>query len=181
MRDVFATAIAALAAVVAVGALLTGCGGGGADQKANKAYASGVCTVIGSWLKEARSLSTVPSNGVTKDSLGAKLNQFETATKTFVSQIKAVPVPNTSQGKTAKRGIDQLATSARGASAAVQTAVASLPANASIMQMTSALTTVLPEFQTLKAPSTKMASEVGATQPRTTCSVHLGVAEGPKQ
>jgi hypothetical protein len=142
----------ALPALVCVLVLLTGCGGGSSDQKANDAYASGVCTAIGSWLTEAKSLSTIPS-GITqikKDSLDAKLKLFETATRTFVSQIKAVPAPKTSEGKTAKQGIDQLTMSARGASAAVQTAVSSVPANASITQMMSALVTVLPEFQTLK-------------------------------
>jgi len=143
----------ALLLTVWIVVIAAGCGGGSSDQKANEAYARGVCTAIGRWLTEAKSLSTIPSGGVAqikKASLEAKLRQFESATRTFVSQMKAVPVPKTSEGKLAKQGIDHLEMSARGASAAVQTAVSSVPANASITQLLPALVTVLPEFQTLK-------------------------------
>jgi hypothetical protein len=96
------------ALVVVVGVLLAGCGGGNSDQRANLAYANGVCTTIGNWLTEVKSINTLPPLAeITKASIIAKLNHFEKATRRFVSQIKAVPAPNTAEGRAAKRKIDQ--------------------------------------------------------------------------
>lgn len=128
-----------------------GCGGSSADQKANEAYASGVCTAVGSWVGQVKSLATVPTGGISKDSLDVKLNEFETATQNLVSQIKALPAPNTSEGKTAKQQIDELATQVKTTSAAVKSAASKLPANASLTQMISALSSLVPQFHTLES------------------------------
>jgi hypothetical protein len=144
-----AVAVAMLLAVLAL--VAAGCGGGHSDQKANEAYASGVCTAIGTWATEVKSLATVPTGGITKASLDAKLSQFETATKKLISQVKAVPPPNTSEGQTAKKQIDQLASQVQTTSTAVKSAASKLPANATVAQMVSALSTLVPQFQTLKS------------------------------
>ena len=129
-----------------------GCGGGGnSDKKANEAYANGVCTAIGTWATEVKSLATVPTGGITKASLDAKLSQFETATKKLISQIKAVPPPNTSGGQTAKKQIYQLSSQVQTTSTPVKSAASKLPANATVPEMVSALSTLLPQFQTLKS------------------------------
>jgi hypothetical protein len=144
----------ALAVAVLLSALAfvaVSCGGGNSDKKANEAYANGVCTAIGTWTTEVKSLTTVPAGGVTKSSLDAKLSQFETATKTLISQIKAVPPPNTSEGQTAKKQINQLASQIQTTSAAVKSAASKLPANATVTQMVSALATLVPQFQTLQS------------------------------
>jgi hypothetical protein len=141
----------ALVAVVVAAALLTGCGGGNSDQKANDAYASGVCTAIGNWLTEVKSVDTVFFSGITKASIGAKLNHFETATKQFVSQIKAIPAPNTSEGRATKKEIDrQLIPSAQGESTSAKTVASTIAANGSMTQVVAALA-ALPDYQTLKA------------------------------
>jgi len=134
-----------------LGFVAAGCGGGNSDQKANEAYASGVCTAIGTWTTEVKSLTTVPSGGVTKASLDAKLTQFETATKTMVSQIKAVPPPNTSEGQTAKKQIDQMTSQVQTTSAAVKSAFSKLPANASVAEIVSSLSKLVPQFEALKS------------------------------
>jgi hypothetical protein len=98
----------ALVVVLASAALLTGCGGASPQQKANEAYASSVCKTIGSWLTKVKSSEYLPSPaGITKASIDAGLNRFETATRQFVSRIKAVPAPRTADGRAAKRKIDQ--------------------------------------------------------------------------
>ena len=137
-----------LSALALIGA---GCGGGHSDKKANEAYANGVCTAIGTWATEVKSLATVPTGGITKASLDAKLSQFETATKKLVSQIKAVPPPNTSEGQTAKKQIDQLASQVQTTSTAVTSAASKLPANATVAQMVSGLSKLVPQFQALKS------------------------------
>jgi hypothetical protein len=143
----------ALVMLLSVLALVAaGCGGGGnSDKKANEGYASGVCTAIGSWTSEAKSLASVPSGGITKASVEARLSLFETATKKLISQIKAAPAPNTSEGQTAKKQIDQLATQVQAMSAAVKSAASKLPANATVAQIVSELSKLTPQFQTLKS------------------------------
>ena len=59
--------------VLATAALLTGCGGSSRDQKANDAYASGVCTALGSWLTEVENVDTIPPSGTTKASIDGQL------------------------------------------------------------------------------------------------------------
>ena len=145
-----AVTVGVLLSVLALAA--AGCGGGGnSDKKANEAYANGVCTAIGTWATEVKSLATVPTGGITKASLDAKLSQFESATKKLTSQIKAVPPPNTSEGQTAKKQIDQLASQVQTTSTAVKSATSKLPATATVAQMVSALSTLVPQFQTLQS------------------------------
>jgi hypothetical protein len=150
-------------AVVLVAALLAGCGGGNSDRKANEAYASAVCTAVGSWLTEVRSVDTIPSlSGITKASLDAKLTRFETATKHFVSQLRALPAPNTSEGRAAKKDIDRrLIASAQGESNSARTVASTIVANGGMTQLVAALA-ALPDYRTLRA-TTQQTLTVGAT------------------
>jgi hypothetical protein len=141
-------------------ATAAGCGGG-SDKKANQAYATGVCTAIGNWANEVRSLATIPSGGVSTASLQKKLTQFETATKTLVAEIKSVPAPNTSDGQAAKKQIDQLAGQVESTTAAVKSAAATLPANPTVTEVASALSALAPQFKTLQ---TAARSTVSALQ-----------------
>jgi len=131
--------------------IAAGCGGGNSDKQANEAYANSVCTAVDTWATEVKSLATVPSSGITKASLDAKLSQFETATRKLVSQIKGAPAPNTSEGQAAKKQIDQLAKQVQTTSTAVKSSVLQLPANASLPQMVTALSKLVPQFQTLQS------------------------------
>jgi hypothetical protein len=144
MRSVIA--LAALAS--ALGLVAAGCGGG-SDKKANEAYADNVCTAIGTWQQDVKSIATNFSGGISKASLQTKLTQFETATKNLVSQIKAVPPPDTSQGQDAKKQVDQLATEVQTTTSAVKSTAAKIPANATVAQTASALSTLAPQLQTL--------------------------------
>lgn len=155
--------VPALAAVLAAAALLAGCGGGSADSKANEAYASGVCTAVGNWLTAVERADTAPPvGGITKASIEAKLHRFETATNHFVSQLGAVPAPNTSEGRAAKREIDgQLIPSARGESTAAKTVVSTIDAGGGMTQLAAALAT-LPDYRTLKA-KTQQTLTLGAS------------------
>ena len=57
-----------------------GCGGSSSDTKANEAYANSVCTAIGGWTTQVKSIASDMSGGVSKATLQAKLTQVETAT-----------------------------------------------------------------------------------------------------
>lgn len=125
-----------------------GCGGR-SDKKANEAYANGVCSAIGSWSREVKSIATDFSGGVSKASLDAKLAQFETATRNLVSQIKAVPPPNTSRGQAARKQIDQFESQVETTTSAVTSTAAQIPANATVTQAVSKLSTLAPQLQML--------------------------------
>lgn len=148
----------ALMVVIAAAALLTGCGGGKSDHKANEAYASSVCTTIGSWLTEIKTVDTLSSPaGITKASIEAKLNHFETATMRFVSHIKAIPAPNTSEGRMAKRKIDQspLIPGAQGEIATAKTISSTVAAATNTVEVFGALG-ALPEFRDMKTTAQSM-------------------------
>ena len=80
--------ILALLAVLVLAA--AGCGGS-SDTKANEAYANSVCSAIGNWEQQIKSIATSFIGGVSQASFQASITQAEAATKTLVTQIKAVP------------------------------------------------------------------------------------------
>ena len=57
----------------ALALVVAGCGGGNSDKKANEAYANSVCTALGSWVTEVKSLATVPTGGIDQASINASL------------------------------------------------------------------------------------------------------------
>ena len=100
--------LAGVLAAVLAGLVLAGCGGSSSDTKANETYADGVCTAVASWEQSIKDIATDFSGGISKASLQKKLDQAQTATNTLVSDIKAVPPPDTDEGKAAKQQLDQL-------------------------------------------------------------------------
>ena len=98
--------VVAVASVLALA--VVGCGGGSSDSsKANEAYATSVCTAIGSWEQQVKSIASDLSGGISQASIEAKATQVGTATKNLATQIKAIPPPNTDEGQAAKQQLDQ--------------------------------------------------------------------------
>ena len=148
-RSTAATALLAL--LVAVMTLVAaGCGSSNSsDKKASEAYANSVCSAIGSWEQQIKSIATNFSGGLSQASLQAKVTQAQAATKTLANEIKAVPPPNTSQGQAAKQQLDQLSTDATNTVTAAQSAVTQLQGNASAATITSAVIALAPQVQNL--------------------------------
>jgi hypothetical protein len=140
--------LAILVGVLAV--VLSGCGGKSADQKANEAYASGVCTAIGSWETQVKNIvGSISVTNLSKSGLQSKVTQIESATKTLVTDIKAVPPPNTSDGQAAKTQIDQLDTEVTSTVNSAKSAVAQIPSDASATALATALAPLAPQFASL--------------------------------
>ncbi len=145
-----ATAVPMLALLAVLALVAAGCGGSSSDTKANDAYASGVCSAIGSWVQQIKSVtSSGLTGGISMASLQSKIAQAETATKTLAKQIKAVPPPNTSEGQAAKAQVDQFSSDAASTVTTAQTAVASIPANASATTVAAALVPLAPQVKGL--------------------------------
>jgi len=142
--------VAALPALVAVLVLVVAGCGKSADQKANEAYANSVCTAIGDWETQVKSIVTdLSSSSLSKASLQSKMTQVESATKTLVTQIKAVPPPNTSEGQAAKQQIDQFSTEVTTTVSSVKSAVAQIPSGASATTIASTLAPLAPQVKSL--------------------------------
>jgi hypothetical protein len=133
---------------VSAALVAAGCGGSSSDTKANKAYADSVCTAIGSWQQQIKSIASDFSGGISKSSLQAKLQQAQAAT-TLVTQIKTVPPPNSSQGQAAKQQIDQLTSDAKMTVNAAQTSVAQIPDNASAKTILTEVIALAPQVKSL--------------------------------
>ena len=143
-------AAAPMLAMLAVLALVaSGCGGSSSDTQANDAYASSVCSAIGSWEQQIKTIATDFSGGLSKASLQSKITQAGTATKTLATQIKAVPPPNTSDGQAAKKQADQLSSQLTSTVDSAKSAVASIPTNASAVTVAAALAPLAPQVKGL--------------------------------
>jgi hypothetical protein len=103
-----------------------------------------------------KDIATSLSGGVSQAALQTKVTQAEDATNTLVSQIKAVPPPDSSEGQAAKQQLDQLTTDINNTIAAAQTASASIQANASVAAVSAVVATLAPQVQSL-ASETKSA------------------------
>ena len=144
---VLATALSMVAA---------GCGGKSSDTEANEAYADNVCTAIGTWQEQIRSIATDFSGGISEASLQAKVTQAESATKTMVNQIKAVSPPNTSEGQAAKQQLDQLSSDIENTVNSAKTSLGQIQGNASPATLSGAVATLAPQVKSL-ANETKSA------------------------
>ena len=154
---VTAAAILALLAVLTL--VAAGCGGS-SDTKANEAYANSVCTAIGNWEQQIKSIATSFSGGVSEAALQTKVTQAESATKTLLTQIRAVPPPDSSQGQAAKQQLDQLSTDINNTVDAANTALTELQANPSAAAVSATVATLAPQVQSLASETNSAISSL---------------------
>jgi hypothetical protein len=125
-----------------------GCGKS-SDTKANEAYADSVCTAIGMWEQQIKSVASDLTSGISKSTLQAKVTQAESATQTLVDQIKAVPPPDTEQGQAAKQQLDQLTSDITNAVDAGKKALTQIEGNASAATIAASVALIAPQVQGL--------------------------------
>ena len=154
---VTAAAILALLAVLTL--VAAGCGGS-YDTKANEAYANSVCSAIGNWEQQIKSIATSFSGGVSEAALQTKVTQAESATKTLLTQIRAVPPPDSSQGQAAKQQLDQLSTDINNTVDAANTALTELQANPSAAAVSATVATLAPQVQSLASETNSAISSL---------------------
>jgi hypothetical protein len=135
--------------VVALLALVAAGCGKSSETKANEAYADSVCTAIGTWEQEIKSIPASLSGNISKASLESAIAKAVSATQTMVTQVKAVSPPNTSQGQAAKQQLDQLTTHVTTTVDAAKTAAGQIQANASASTITAAVAAFAPQVQNL--------------------------------
>jgi hypothetical protein len=143
---------AAALLLVLAGALAlaaAGCGGKSADEQASEAYANSVCDAVAGWETQVESIATDLSGGISEASLRSKVTQVESATRSVVKEIKAVPAPDSSQGQATREQLDQLSTDLTTTVAAIRAAAAGLESDASAMTIAAAAVTLAPQVTSL--------------------------------
>jgi hypothetical protein len=133
----------------AVPALLAAGCGGNSDTKANEAYANSVCSAIGSWGQEIKSIASTFSGSISKATLDSSVAQVQSATQNLETQLKAVSPPKTSQGDAAKQQLDQLTTDVSDTIGAAQDAVSQLQASPSAATVSATVVALTPQVQAL--------------------------------
>ena len=137
-----------------------GCGKS-SDTKANEAYADSVCSAIGTWEQDLRTIaSSFTSGGISKASLQASLTQAVSATKTLVQQIGAVPAPDTDEGQAAKQQLKHLTDDVTSTAKAAQSSLNQLSDNASTATITAAVATLVPQVQSLASQATSAVTSI---------------------
>jgi len=136
-------------AVALFGVVLAGCGGSSSDTKANEAYADSVCTAVASWQQSIKDIASDFSGGISKASLQTKVDQAQSATTKLVTEIKAVPPPNTDEGQAAKQQLNQLTGDVETVLGAAKSGLAQLQDNASAATITAAVAALAPQVQSL--------------------------------
>jgi hypothetical protein len=139
----------ALVAGAVLALVAAGCGGSSSDKKASETYANSVCSAVGDWEQQIKKIATDFSGGISKASLQKKVDQAQAATKTLVSEIKAVPPPDTDEGKAAKQQIAQVSDDATSTIDAAKSAVGQIQGDASPQAIAAAVAGLLPQVQSL--------------------------------
>jgi hypothetical protein len=74
-------------------------------------WADQVCTSVSTWEKQIKTIATDVNGTPTKATIQTKIDQADAATKTLVSELKAIGLPKTPNGQTAQDEIKALAQS----------------------------------------------------------------------
>jgi len=126
------------------------------QRAADQAYANSVCTAIGDWAQQVKEIGT--SGGTSKADLEANSGQVETATKSLVDRIKAIPLPGSGDGTSANQQISQLTTDLTNTVAAVKNGVAAIKDSPSAETVATVAVTIDQQWKGLKS-SAKSATE----------------------
>jgi len=129
------------------------------NRAANDAYATSVCTAIGSWEQQLKTIGA--SAGSSQADLQSKSSQVATATKNLVDQIKAIPLPGTSDGQAARQQLSQLSTDLTNTVEATKNGVAAIESNSSAATIATVAATLKPQYSALVDSAKSAAHSLG--------------------
>jgi len=129
------------------------------NRAANDAYANSVCTAIGSWEQQMKTIGT--SGGTSQAELESKSSQVETATRNLVDQIKAIPVPSAADGQAASQQLAQLSTDLTNSVEATKNGVATIKADASAATISTVAVTLRDQYKALVDSAKSAADTLG--------------------
>jgi cell division protein ZapA (FtsZ GTPase activity inhibitor) len=90
-------------------ALASGCGGDGGGDSTTE-WADGVCSAITDWSESITTTAeSLRGGNLSEDALSGAVDEFETATRDFIDELRSLGKPDTDAGEQAEESLDQLA------------------------------------------------------------------------
>jgi uncharacterized protein YoxC len=94
--------------------LAVGCAGdddsGSSDAPSTTEWAQGLCSAISDWTSSVSSATgSLKGDNLSEEGLKSAVDEVESATDTFVDDVKGLGSPDTEAGQKAKESLDQLA------------------------------------------------------------------------
>ena len=117
------------------------------NRAANDAYANSVCTAIGNWQQQIKTIGA--TSGTSQADLESKSGQVQTATKNLVDQLEATPVPRASDGQAASQQLAQLSTDLTNTVDATQNGIAAIKSDTSAATIATVAVTLKTQYQAL--------------------------------
>jgi hypothetical protein len=117
------------------------------NKAANDAYANSVCTAIGNWQEQVNTVGT--SGGTSQADFESKSSQIETATTNLANEIKAIPLPGSSDGQAASQQLSQLTTDLANTVEATKNGLAEIKSNTSAATVSAVAVTLKPQYTAL--------------------------------
>jgi hypothetical protein len=101
-------ALAAVAVVLALAA--AGCGGDDAEPEASATeWANDLCTAVTSWTEALQAEGNAVTSSPSEESLREAASGLESATDTFLEDVRDLGTPDTEAGTEARAAVDELA------------------------------------------------------------------------
>ena len=129
------------------------------NSAANEAYANSVCTAIAGWEQQVKQIGA--SGGTSQAEIESRSSQVETATRNLADQIKAIPVPSTSDGQAASQQLAQLSTDLTNSVEATKNGVATIKADASAATISTVAVTLRDQYKALVDSAKSAADTLG--------------------
>ena len=100
-------ALAAIAVVLAFAAL--GCGGDDSEASSATEWANDLCTAVTSWTDALEAEGSALTGSPSEESLREAASGLESATDTFLDDVRGLGTPDTEAGTEARAAVDELA------------------------------------------------------------------------
>jgi ABC-type transporter Mla subunit MlaD len=143
--------------VLVLAALAAGCGGGSSSSSSTSAagststqqWADDFCSAVTTWESSITQVTdSLKGGGVTKDDLEQAANDVQSASKTFVDDLKGLGTPDTESGQQAKESLDQLTNELSQDETAIENAVKNVSGVAEVLTAVSSVASTLATMST---------------------------------
>jgi hypothetical protein len=126
--------------------LAAGCGGdsGSSGSTSTADWADGLCSAITTWTSAISSATNSLKGGTpTADKLKSAAGDVESATETFVDDVKGLGKPDTEAGQKAKESLDELADNVNEEAGKIKTAAEGVSGPSGVLAAVSTISTTL--------------------------------------
>lgn len=147
-------AVTVAAVAVAAALLAAGCGGSSTKTSSTVDWANSVCSATTTWTGTLQDTASSLKDGpYTGEALQNAADQLQTATQTYLDDLKGLGAPDTQAGQDAKAAVDQLQSELQSGADTMRKATENVSGTSDVLNAVSVVTGTL----------STMANEVDAT------------------